>query len=255
MAGVCPSPFLSLMAKNNERLIGTKMKKLVIMLLVFSLLCLNSCGLLQKFGIGGPDGATEICEIANNSKPTKVTTEVNYITNNNESLQGYYVTTTDGSNAIFEYSYDRFATPAESIELGNSDRIITSEGVINFKDGVYFGDEEDWKPGSGTAFDLKLKFDTSFFKDIVVSEDMCTLEAKISAEKLVAFIGTDLNASGDATVTITTNGVNLTGVTISCTTANGSITIRNSYTYNPQVLFPEVEEDGGETAPVDPENT
>lgn len=247
------------MAKNNERLLGTKMKKFVIVLLVLSLLCLNSCGLLQKLGIGGPDGVSEICEIANNSKPTKVTTEVNYLTNRGETLNGYYVTTTDGSNMIFEYSYQRFATPAESVESGNSDRIISFEGVINFKDGVYFGDEEQWKPGSGTAFDLKLKFDSAFFKDAVVSEDMCTLEAKISPEKLVAFIGTDLNATGDATVTVTVNGVNLTGVTISCTTANGSITIRNSYTYNPQVLFPEVEEDGGEVVdpvdPVDPENT
>ena len=222
------------------------MKKFVILLLVFSLLGLTSCGLLGKVGIGMPKGTTDICEIANNSKPTKVTTEVSYITNASDTLQGYYVTTTDGANAIFEYYYERLATPAESIETGNSDRIVSFEGVINFKDGVYFGDEEEWKPGSGTAFDLKFNIDPTLLKEITVNEDGNVLEAKVSAEDLASVIGTDLNATGDATITVTTNGVNLTAVTVSCTTANGTVTVRSSFTYNQQVLFPEVEEENTE---------
>ena len=119
------------------------MKKFVILLLVFSLLGLTSCGLLQRVGIGDPSGTEAICEIARQSKPTKVTTEVHYVTNTGDELEGYYVTQTDGTNAIFTYYYERLATPAESVESGNSDRILAFEGVINFKDGVYFGDEED----------------------------------------------------------------------------------------------------------------
>jgi hypothetical protein len=168
---------------------------------------------------------------------------VNYVTNSGDPLKGYYVTTTDGSDAIFEYFYQRLATPAESVESGNSDRIVSFEGVINFKDGVYFGDEEEWKPGSGTAFNLKFNIDPSLLKDIEINEDGNELTAKVSAEDLASVIGTGINAVGDAQLLIATNGVNLTSITVTCTTANGSMTIRTSYTYNPQELFPEVEEE------------
>ena len=219
------------------------MKKFVILLLVFSLLGLTSCGLLQRVGIGDPSGTEAICEIARQSKPTKVTTEVHYVTNTGDELEGYYVTQPDGTNAIFTYYYERLATPAESVESGNSDRILAFEGVINFKDGVYFGDEEEWKPGSGTAFDIAFNIDSSLLKEDVVNEDGNILDAKIAQENIAEFIGTNLNAVGDATVSITTNGVNLTAISISCATANGTVTIRTSYTYNNQELFPEVEEE------------
>ena len=222
------------------------MKKFVILLLVFSLFGLTSCGLLQKVGIGAPSAADLICEIAKQSNPTKVATEVNYLTSANDKLIGYYETATDGTNAIFNYYYERLATPAESIESGNSDRILSFEGTINYKDGAYFGDEEAWKPGAGTAFDLKFNVDVDLFKDVVVNEDGNILEAKVSPENLAAVIGTDLNATGDATITVTTNGVNLTAITVTCNTAAGTVTIRTSYTYNQQVLFPEVEVEGEE---------
>ena len=234
------------------------MKKFVIVLLVLSLLCLNSCGLFNKED-DQPSAVEIICETANDSSPTKITTEVNYVTNSGDPLKGYYVTTTDGTNAIFEYYYERLATPAESIESGNSDRIISFEGIINFKDGTYFGDEEEWKPGTGTAFDLKFDMDAEILCDAVVNEDGNILDATVSAEELVSLIGTDLNAIGDATISLTTNGVNLTAVTVSCATANGTITIRTSYTYNQQELFPEPEEDTegveGEEGTEETENT
>ena len=219
------------------------MKKFVILLLVFSILGLTGCRLI-KGTEATDDGTSFICEIANESKPTKITTEVNYVTNTGDTLKGHYVTTTDGVDAIFEYYYEKLATPAESLESGNYDRIIASEGVINYKDGSYYsGDEELWKPGTGTAFDLKFDLDADLFKDVVVSEDGSSLEAKVSAENLKEMIGTDLNASGDASVSVTTNGVNLTGITVSCSTVNGSIVIRTSFTYNPQDLFPATEEE------------
>ena len=43
----------------------------------------------------------------------------------------------------------------------------------------------------------------------------------------------------DIDIVVETNGVNLTLVTISCPTQLGSVTIRTSYTYNAQELFPE----------------
>ncbi len=227
-------------AKNNERLSGIEMKKFIILLLVTALLAsLCGCKLLKKIGIGGPD-ASDICEIANNSNPTKITTEVSYVTKSGDKLTGYYVTTTDGTDTIFDYYYERFATPQESVANGNTDRIMKVEGVIYYKDGVYYdGNDEAWQPGSGTAFDLKLQIDEDVFKDATVSEDGTSFEGKVSAEDLVSVIGTSLNAVGDATVSVYTNGANLTSVVVTCATANGTMTVRTSYTYNTQNLFPE----------------
>lgn len=245
VGGLCPLRFTShSVRKNNERLLGIKMKKFVILLLVFSILSFTGCDLVGQ--IGGDTTelvAAPICEIANRSKPTKITTDVNYVTKTGDVLAGHYVLTTDGTDAIFEYYYQRLATPAESLEMSNYDRIITSEGVINYKDGSYYsGDGEPWKPGTGTAFELKFNVAAELLKDVVLSEDLSSLDAKVSAEDLKSFIGTDLNAVGDAAVSITTNGVNLTGIVISCSTENGDMVIRNSYTYNPQDLFPAVDE-------------
>lgn len=225
-----------ILRKNNERLLGIEMKKFVILLLVIGLLSLTGCDLLQS----SPDGAEVICEIANKSKPTKITTDVNYVTNKGDTLTGYYVTTTDGTDTIFEYYYEKLATPEESIAGGSSDRIIVSEGVIYYKDGAYYyGDEQSWKPGTGTAFEIKLNVDSELIKDAVINEDATVLEGKVGKEDLKSLIGTDLGAVGDSTVAIETNGVNMTMLTVSCTTANGTITVRTSYTYNPQDLFPE----------------
>ena len=216
------------------------MKKFLLLLLALSILCLPGCKLLKK---SSRAGVKEICEIANSAAPTKVITQVTLTTNAGDKLSGHYETVTDGTNAIFKYSYDRVATPADSLESGNFDRIVKEEGTINYKDGAYFsGDQESWRLGTGTAFDLKLNFDEKLFKKATVSEDGQQLEIKMSAEDLKAFIGTDLNAVGEATVTVTTNGHNLTLVTISCSTANGQLTVRTSYTYNRQDLFPEGQE-------------
>lgn len=227
-------------AKNIERPLGITMKKLITMLLVFSLmLCLPGCKLFKGKG----SGVGDICEIARNAAPTKIITEVNMVTKAGHSLAGYYVTSTDGTNAIFEYEYQRLATPEESVALGDSSLIITEKGVINYKDGVFVsGDGETWRPGTGTALELRLNFEKSLFKGATVSEDGNELTATLSADELAEFIGTDLNTVGDATVTVSTNGRNLTLVTISCSTANGDLIIRTSYTYNRQNLFPEVVE-------------
>ena len=183
----------------------------------------------------------DIYEISNKSKPTKVTTEVSYVTTAGDTLSGYYVTTIDGNDTIFEYTYDRLYTPAESIEEGTADRVKTLSGVIYYHDGVYSGDQEDWKPGSGTAMELKFHLSSGDLKNPTISEDGTILTAKVSPENAAKIIGTDIRAVEDIDLVVETNGVNLTMITISCRTATGSMTIRTSYTYNVQDLFPEAD--------------
>ena len=218
------------------------MKKFVILLLVFAILSLTGCGLFGQKDGATDVGASLICEIANNSKPTKITTEVSFVTASGDSLSGFYVTVTDGVNTIFDYYYEKLATPAESLMNGNTDRVISYEGRVVYKDGAYFdGNGEAWMPGTGTAYDLRFNVDQGKLKDVNILEDGTSFEAKVAKEDLASFIGTDLNSVGDATVTVSTNGVNLTELTVSCNTANGTLTVRTSYTYNQQNLFPEAE--------------
>ena len=186
---------------------------------------------------------TKICEIANQSVPTKIITDVSLATKLGDSLSGYYVTTTDGTNMIFDYTYQRLATPEESVALGSSERYITAKGVVNYKDGVYFsGEGDEWRPGTGTAFDLKFNISEEFFKNATVEAEGTVLKATVSKEVLKQIIGTDLNAVGDAEITLETNGINLTKVSVVCSTENGTLSLRTSYTYNRQQLFPESEE-------------
>ena len=216
------------------------MKKLVVLLLVGALLCLTGCGWFKDKNDSSLE-VSDICDIANKVVPTKVISEVNLVTTKGHSLKGYYTTVTDGADAIFTFRYQRFATPEESIESGNSDMILSYEGTINYHDGVYYGDEELWVPGTGTAFDLKFHIDESLLKEATVAEDGYTLNAKVSKENLAKLIGTDLNATGDADISIVTNGKNLTMVNVSCATSAGRMVVRTSFTYNAQDLFTDSE--------------
>ena len=74
------------------------MKKLVILLLVFSLLTLTSCGLFQK----APEDVTLICETANKSKPTKVfSVKISFLRISKRSLYKILLTPT-----ILRYFYN-----------------------------------------------------------------------------------------------------------------------------------------------------
>ena len=250
--------------KNNERLLGTKMKKIVLMLLVLSLLCLASCQFSDNeeekdtnssntnsdvsdnnsdvSDVVEETPVSKLCEAAKNSNPTRIVTGVTYLTNVGDTLSGHYITTTDGTNVIFDFYYEKIATPAESLATGDYRRIVPVEGVIYYKDGSYYsGDGDKWRPGTGAALDLKLNFDKDLFKNATVSDsnDGQKLKVEFNTAELTAFIGTDLNAVGDATVEITVIGQNLTWVKVSCTTSNGKLTIENSYTYVKQDLSSE----------------
>ncbi len=188
------------------------------------------------FSLGGPD--VDIYEIASNSKPTKIITMVEFKTHAGETLNGKYTTVIDGADTMFDFRYQRFATPAESLENGTNDRIKTVEGTVYFVDGRYIGEEGEWIPGAGTAYEIKFNLDESKLSDVKESDDgaVFTLTAKIAPENCKAVIGTDLGAVGDVSILVRTNSANLTWIEISCKTANGDMKITTSYTYNEQTV-------------------
>ena len=87
--------------------------------------------------------------------------------------------------------------------------------------------------------DIKLNIKEEYLKNIQFNEDGTVLTANVTPENAVEVLGTDIRAVDDITLVVETNGVNLTLVTISCTTSIGDLAIRTSYTYNAQDLFPE----------------
>lgn len=211
------------------------MKAFIIVLLIIAILAGAGFGAYYfLFADGASSG--NVYEIANSSKPTKVTTEVSYVTKSGDDLSGYFVTTVDGNNTVFDYYYERLSTPAESIADGTNNRVKPIDGTIYYIDGVYSGDQDKWEPGTGTALDLKFNLDKSKLKEATLNEDGTVLTAKIAPENAADIIGTNLNATEDIEITVQTNGVNLTMIIISCNTANGAMTIRTSYTYNAQDL-------------------
>ncbi len=213
------------------------MKKTLALLLVAVLLsavCLTGCDIIYLF-----TGESVLYEVVNSSKPTRVTTDVAYSTNAGDKLSGFYVTSINGNDTVFTYEYQKLSTPEESLENGTDERIVTLSGTISYKDGVYSGDTEDWKPGVGTAFDLRFNIDKDLLDNVDINGDDTVLVATVSPENAVKVIGTDLGAVGDISITVETNAVKLTMVTLSCSTVNGTMTIRTSYTYNEQDLFPD----------------
>ena len=213
------------------------MKNLIALLIVVSLLCFSGCSLIESF-----TGSVTVYDIVAESQPTKVTTEVSYTTIDGDALTGFYITSVNGSDTVFEYEYQRLATPEESLKDGDLNRVKTISGVIYYHDGVYsYGDNAEWKPGTGSAIDLKFNIKEEYLKNVQFNEDGTVLTADITPENAIHVLGSDIRAVDDITIVVETNGVNLTLVTISCPTQIGDLAIRTSYTYNTQDLFPEAD--------------
>lgn len=203
------------------------MKKLLCLILTLALFAgsafaLASCKEKEK----------DIYDLASELNATKTVTFVEYKTASGDELNGEYVMEVSGSNSKFTYSYDRYRTADELIADNTNERIKTITGAVYCKDGKYSGDGVVWG-SSPVATDLKFNITAENLVNATVSEDGHELVAEITPEKAEATLGVALDAEGNISLTVTSNGTYLTGVTISCTTKSGaSMTIRTSYSYN-----------------------
>ena len=170
--------------------------------------------------------------------PVTITTTVSYNltdannADNNISLSGFYKTVTEWNRSIFTFNYERFAL----VEEGNDEIIKEVKGTI-YKEGDKVsvdGDNfEDTKalPGYG----ISIKLDESCFDSYTVSEDGKSFTAKVTGANIAKALGVDLATdSNGATVYVASNGIVITGLTVSYKTALGAdVFIATSYTYNP----------------------
>ena len=218
------------------------MKKIVCLLLVITCLfavCAcdngggNGTGTGSNQGQGGSEVVKSIPEIISSSKPATVTTQISY--QGEDLLSGNYITKTDGTNSVFEYEYQRYATIAEM----SDSRIKTVSGRVYYRDGeVSTTEGEEWVSSDvNQIVEFNLRIDEANFETYELSNGDKTLNGTIKAEKSERVLGSAISAEGDIAIEIITNGVYLYYVNISYTSANGAtVSINTSYDYSPVVV-------------------
>ena len=174
-----------------------------------------------------------IYELAANSAPTVIVTAVDYIDADGTQLIGDYTMSIEGDNSICEFLYQRYRLPEDGVADDTYEMIKEKKGTIYYKDGAYSTDGDEYEAEAPTAIQLRFNLDKDYLKDVSISEDDTVLTAKISPENAKHVLGTDLKAGGDISITVKTNGVNLTMVFVECVAVNGAtVSIRTSYSYN-----------------------
>lgn len=174
-----------------------------------------------------------IYELAANSAPTVIVTAVDYIDADGTQLIGDYTMSIEGDNSIFEFLYQRYRLPEDGVADDTYEMIKEKKGTIYYKDGAYSTDGDEYEAEAPTAIQLRFNLDKDYLKDISISENDTVLTAKISPENAKHVLGTDLKAGGDISITVKTNGVNLTMVFVECVAVNGAtVSVRTSYSYN-----------------------
>ena len=171
--------------------------------------------------------------------PVTITTTVsyNYVdannADNNVSLSGFYKTVTEWNRSIFTYEYERIALPEEAndgVVKPISGTIYKKDGNMVSVDGDNFEDTSELQ-AYGISIDLKAEN----FDSYTVSEDGKSFTAKVTGANIQKALGVALSTNADgATVYVASNGIVITGVTVSYKSARGAdVFVATSYTYNP----------------------
>ena len=203
---------------------GTKMKKIICLLLVLT------CA-FALFSCGNEEIKAHI-ELVNASNPTNITTHTSYVSAE-ETLSGRFVTVIEGDVCTMTYAYERLADPVLD---GGTERIKEVEGTVFYKDGKYSEDGENWSAASPDKNLVNIVFDLSVenLGNCKLSSDKKTLSATLNAEQAQNVLGLELPASEEGiSLTVTHNGTYLTYVVISYVSTSGAnVMIETSYAYN-----------------------
>lgn len=201
------------------------MKRIIsVLLVVICVFSLFSCG-----------EADDVISIVNSSKPTKITTQTTY-NSENDTLVGSFVTTVNGSDSELVYEYQRYATVEEGVSADDPDAYIkTLSGVVYYKDGKYSTDNENWttEAPDATAMQVKLNLTEKNLGNYKVSKDGKTLTATTTADKASKMLGVTISANSDVEIVIKHDGTSLRSITVSYSTENAEyVEISTSYSYN-----------------------
>ena len=218
------------------------MKKIISTLL--ALVMLVSClAVMTSCKKDDENETPSIYEIIKSSDPTKIVTSVTYTDSLGEDLSGIYEMAIDGEDSIFTYTYKRYRTPEEGAAEGTTETVKELTGKVYYKDYVYSSEGDGWNASAPIGSNIKLDIQEGYLTDATVSEDGTVLTATLTSANAISALSTDLSVAEDGviTITVTTNGINLTEILLKCTTKSGaSVIVRTSYSYTPVTLeFPE----------------
>ena len=179
------------------------------------------------------DYVAEIFATVNSSDPTQIVSKIDY-TVGNKTFTSSYTTERDSQTGVerFEFHIKRYAT-IEELLPGNVKEL--NGKVWKNADGSVINSEGDaWSADDAVGFlSEMLDVKKEFFKSVELSDNNKDLSAVISAENSERVFGSQINASGDITLTIDTNGTYLYQITVKYTTASGAlINIVTSYDYS-----------------------
>ncbi len=226
------------------------MKKVLALLLAFCCIFVAvSCGGDgDNNGNGGANNDSKvkaISDVINNSQPTYMDTLTSYNVDG-EEYKGRFETTIDkaASRSSFTFNYAR---PALVEEMHDSPTKTVS-GTVYYKDGqVSVNEGDSWETVGNKYLELNINLDASKLKEYTVSEDGNSITAKVLPANAERVLGTVIDAEGDISVEITTNGTYLWRVLVTYTAAGtgAEVSVDTSYDYSIRTLvFPgdEVEE-------------
>jgi len=216
------------------------MKKFLLLLLSLTLVfsCLVSCGLKKNDNdnkIDAEKGTVEyVAAIVAQSLPTKIVTQTKYVSDD-DVFEGFYETEIDRANKKTEFSfeYQRIAIPGEDISDGYKK---TEKGLVQFREGEVLRSEgSDWETLGEGYLNLSLSVVQSMLKTYTVSEDSFDLTSTVAVENTQRVFGSAINAEGDVTLDIDTNGKYLYSVKISYVSADTGalVEVNTSYEYAP----------------------
>ena len=194
----------------------------------------GSGGNSNNSGGGGDVSAKTVEEIVESSVPTKVVTKVNYkLPVGHElaeyDLDGIYSLVVDGGNSILTYSYGVLA----DIEDDADAPVKTVAGVLYSKNGKVSSDGVNWTPAGTASVTPEFNLIRSYFDTYVRSDDGLSVTATVSGADIDKIIGHTVDAVGDITVTVITNGVYLTDIVMTYkSTLGASVVVETTYSYN-----------------------
>ncbi len=182
-----------------------------------------------------PDAA--FFELVKNSKPTVVDTYT-YTEDKNtkKGYEGFYKTILyPDSSYSFDYSYQK--ANRVSVESIGQPSLIEVSGTILYANGLYSVDGgETWfgEIPDVDALDIKLDINRDYLGKYSMSKDGKTLTARISADNAEKLLGiSEINAEGNVTVRIVSNGTYLWKLNVEYENAAAIISIQTTYSYVP----------------------
>ena len=182
---------------------------------------------------------TDLFDIIDQGRvPVTITTTVSYNytdagnAENNISLSGFYKTVTEWNRSIFTFEYERMALPEEA-----SDGVIKEISGAIYKNGDKVSlDGDTFEDTSALpGYGISLSLNKENLGSYTISEDGKSFTAKLTGANIKNTLGTELSANAEGvTLYVASNGIVITGITLSYTTAFGAdVFIATSYTYNP----------------------